>query len=622
MSFFKKQLKNFLGKNIDGVENTPFVFFMRLCFGVLAALIIDQFSASSMDAFFYDLRVQLQPKTSGSKNIVLIVSNQQTTTQLGKVPGLTEHALLLRQLQGVDSKKIVYFTDLLTLQGSKNDTQTFLKAASELKNLIVAVDETEVGGAVPLKLTSPFESLNVEASPTTRDKNVLSKDSVTRRILLSYQGSSYLYQKLAALYNPVVADLSGVTGVFDFLGSKQAMIDFGRGDRFQFLAFEDVLAGKIDKNQLAGKLIFIGDDHKQSFANYAATPLDPSPGAMTRAELNAHMTETLISNSAPQHLAKWWDLLITIVVAVFTVQLVLTAKPLKGISVLIGFVAVFCFVSFLVFYFLGYVVEMSHPLLAIFLCYYFFIPYRLIIENRRSWEYYQKHKLLSEVETLKTNFVGMMSHDLKTPLARIQGMVEVIKKDEHAVSLVQEEALDSIKSSTQDLIKFIDTILNYTKIESQGVELHLESRDLNQLLKEVLKKLEFLARSKQIEFVLELEPLFSISLDPELIKQVLGNLIENAIKYSPQSSKILISTEERDAHVIVQIADQGKGIPEDELANIFTKFYRSKEAKVSSVKGSGLGLYLAKYFVELHHGSISVESTVNVGSTFTIKLPV
>jgi signal transduction histidine kinase len=216
----------------------------------------------------------------------------------------------------------------------------------------------------------------------------------------------------------------------------------------------------------------------------------------------------------------------------------------------------------------------------------------------------------------------MMSHDLKTPLARIQGMVDVIQRDEHAVSQTQEEALQSIKSSTQDLLKFIDTILNYTKIESQGVELHLESRDLNQVLKEVLKKFEFMARSRRIELVLEFEPLFSISLDPELIKQVLGNLIENAIKYSPEGSKILISTEEADQFVVVQIADQGKGIPEDELANIFTKFYRSKEAKVSSVKGSGLGLYLAKYFVELHRGTIHVESAVNVGSTFTIKLPV
>jgi signal transduction histidine kinase len=164
--------------------------------------------------------------------------------------------------------------------------------------------------------------------------------------------------------------------------------------------------------------------------------------------------------------------------------------------------------------------------------------------------------------------------------------------------------------------------LNYTKIESQGIELHLESRDINQLLRETIKKFEFMAKSKNISFVLELELLFSIPMDPDLIRQAIGNLIENAIKYSPEGSKILISTEEKTNGIVIQIADQGIGIPSDEIPNVFMKFFRSKNAKTSTVKGSGLGLYLAKYFVELHGGDISVESSVGAGSTFTVQLPV
>jgi signal transduction histidine kinase len=215
----------------------------------------------------------------------------------------------------------------------------------------------------------------------------------------------------------------------------------------------------------------------------------------------------------------------------------------------------------------------------------------------------------------------MMSHDLKTPIARIQGMSDVILIDPAPLSSQQREAVDTIKQSSDDLLKFINAILNYGRIESEGVQLHLQSRDINQLLKDVIRKHEFLAKIKRIQIVSELEPLFPISVDPELMKQVLSNLIENAIKYSPEDTKILVSSEERDNKIVVQVADQGPGIPPEELSNIFMKFFRSKNTKSSPIKGSGLGLYLAKYFTELHNGAIFVESSIGNGSTFTVELP-
>lgn len=126
---------------------------------------------------------------------------------------------------------------------------------------------------------------------------------------------------------------------------------------------------------------------------------------------------------------------------------------------------------------------------------------------------------------------------------------------------------------------------------------------------------------KHIEIQTELEPLFSISLDPDLMKQVFSNLLENAIKYSQENSKVLVKTAEVDGFVQIQFQDHGPGISSDELDNVFMKFFRSKNAKSSPIKGSGLGLYLAKYFVELHQGRISVQSFVGKGSTFTVELP-
>jgi signal transduction histidine kinase len=215
----------------------------------------------------------------------------------------------------------------------------------------------------------------------------------------------------------------------------------------------------------------------------------------------------------------------------------------------------------------------------------------------------------------------MMSHDLKTPIARIQGMTELISKDRTVLSSAQQEAVDTIKASASDLLGFINSILNYARIESQGVVLHRQARDLNQLLEEVIRRHEFLAKLKGMKINRDLEPLFSVAVDPDLMRQVFSNLLENAIKYSPEQSAVTIKSREIEGSIQIEFADQGQGIQEDELAHVFMKFFRSKNAKASPIKGSGLGLYLTKYFVELHGGQVIVTSALGKGSTFTVQLP-
>jgi signal transduction histidine kinase len=217
-----------------------------------------------------------------------------------------------------------------------------------------------------------------------------------------------------------------------------------------------------------------------------------------------------------------------------------------------------------------------------------------------------------------------MSHDLKTPIARIQGMTEVILKDDVHLSSIQREAVDTIKGSSDDLLKFINSILQYGRIESQGVELHKQSKDINQILNDVIKKHEFLAKVKKIKITTELEPMFPVSVDVDLIKQVFSNLIENAIKYSTEESTVTVKSREEGDKVVIEVTDNGMGIPAEDLPNIFMKFYRSHNVKTSTIKGTGLGLYLAQYFAELHKGEISVVSNTDEGghgSTFTVKLP-
>ena len=600
--------------------------FIITCFAVAAGFIISGFSLHFIEAYLYDFRFRIGPPVPAVKNIALILIDKNTVETYNQVPTFTEHLKLLKKLEAHAPRATVYVHKIEKIKGSVAEREAFVEQAQKLPNLFEVTDDLTMRGETsPLTLKGDLQRIRLLSGPLTADKKSFAQDGVSRRMMYHYQDQLMIHPLLASLFNPDALSKEKIRGLFPWIDSDQLYIKFKPPGSFQTYSFEQVLSDSFDASvAFKDRLIIIGDDLQQDTKDYAQTPYSREISAMTSAELHANMFNTLIENDAPIRAPDWLNVIFTVLISVLTVHVVLTLRPLAGIIILGGTVLGFSVFSYIAFWPFGIWIDMAHPFLAIFLCYYFFIPYRLIIENRRSWEYYQKHKLLTEVEQLKTNFIGMMSHDLKTPLARIQGMTDIITNESNSLSSPQREALDMIKQSAEDLLKFISTILNYAKIESQGVELHLQAKDINQLLKEVCKKHEFLAKLKHIQLILELEPLFSLQIDPELLKQVFSNLIENAIKYSPENSKVLISSEESGDKVIIQIADQGPGIPTDELSNIFMKFFRSHAAKQSPIKGSGLGLYLARYFVELHGGRILCESTTGVGSgsTFTVELPV
>lgn len=594
---------------------------LRLVLACAMGIFISQLKLDSWEAALYDLRVRVLPKSDPSGHIEMIVTTSKTVELLKGLPTAKEEAQLLQKLRSERPLAVLYAQNFTELVGSFEDKRQLAEEAHHFKNLFVITQELEMKGEEgKLRLPGPLEPIALFPGPRTLDKIVLAQDEVTRRLMVTYQDRLMLHPHIAALVNPEIANKKNIRGLFPFFDTDQVYIDYRTPGTYPQTSFEDILAGKFTPGKYTNKIVLIGNDHGGSVKDYIKTPFSKDAKSMTTVEMHANMLDTLIQNRAPIQVPMWLNFLITIAISILTVHVLFTLKPSQSLSILLVAGATLTLLGMISFHF-GYWVRMAHPLLAIFLCYYFFIPYRLIIENRRSWEYYQKNKLLSQVEELKTNFISMMSHDLKTPLARIQGMTDVILKDTQPLTSQQREAVDTIRQSSEDLLKFISAILNYGKIESEGVELHLQSRDINALLKDVIRKHEFLAKVKRIPIKFESEPLFPIPVDPELIKQVFSNLIENAIKYSPEESTVRITTTEQDGKVIVNVADEGPGIPEDEVNNIFMKFFRSKNAKSSPIKGSGLGLYLAKYFTELHQGKISISSTYGKGSTFTVELP-
>jgi signal transduction histidine kinase len=601
----------------------PWVYtFMRIGIALGIALVLSQIELDYLEAYFYDLRVRSRPVPEASGRIVTIAIDHQTIEALGRRPDANDHTQFFTVLQDAKPKAVLYLDNMESIIGSYEDLETLAHVVPPLN--FYAVDDKrlpEEGLSDAFQLLPPLQDIRLRSGPKTRDTNSHARDGVTRRLVLAFQGTPLLHTEIASLENGKFT-LSEYRGTFQYIRTTQGYINFRPTNTYKPISFSDILSGHIDVSTLKDKIIIIGStSNADQEDEFIQTPYSRDTTAMSRLELHANILDTLILNEMPLRSPRWLDLLATCLIAILTVFIVMSVRPAEGLY-LLGITmlayAIFCFSFFTLG---GLWLDMSHPLLAIFICYYFFIPYRLIIENRRSWEYYQKHAILTQVEELKSNFLRMMSHDLKTPIARIQGMTETLQRDIQSLSPEQKEAVKSIGLSAFELRDFVGSILNLNRIESKDIKLHLKSKDINALLQDVIQKCDYLAKQKNIKIITELEPMFSIKIDEDLMRQVFTNLIENAIKYSPENSSILITSEEKDARVIVQVADQGIGIPIEEVPNVFSKFYRAKDVRDSEIKGSGLGLYLARYFVDLHKGQIQVESEKGKGSTFSVELP-
>jgi signal transduction histidine kinase len=594
---------------------------IRIGLAVGIAVLLYQFPFYYLESVTYDARVRLSPPRPVSAAVATVAIDRSTFAQLQRAPDAFDHFYLLDALIEDQPKAIVYLIHPADLAGSYQVREKWAKLAAGFPNFFVSVDEIFVEGQEnSLKLPPPFSDVQVGGGIVTADTMKFADDGVSRRIMIDYENRLLLHAKLAQLYNGI-SEAKKYRGTFEFKGSIQSFIDYHPTGTFAPLSFQTVAEKRFPRGTFKDKIVFVGLDDLVNADNYVRTPYSRDIAAMSKLEWHANVIDTLIRNSSPIQTPKSINLAVTVLISLLTVFVVWQMKPTRGLLVLAATLLGYTLLSYLLFAGFGIWIEMAQPLLAILLCYYFFIPYRLIKENRRSWEYYQKNKLLTQVEELKTNFLSMMSHDLKTPLARIQGMADIALQESHPLSESQREALMAINRSSEELGYFISSILNLTRVESEAVKLHVQSKDVNALLEEVLKKYEYLAKQKNITIISEFEPIFSFKMDVDLMRQVFANLIENAIKYSPENTKVLVSTEEVDGRVMIQVADQGVGIARNEINNIFLKFYRSHIAKSSPIKGSGLGLYLAKYFVELHQGDIAVESVEGQGSTFTISLP-
>lgn len=606
-------------KKIVTSKKNIFVF-LRILIATSIAIGISFLDLEYLEHWTYDFRtrIKIQPKVSG--HIQTIAIDNPTVLKFKGEPGASIHAEFLNKLKKAEPKLIIYLLDLNNLEGGLEELKLFADTAKDLPYFVATTSEiVGKGQEGELFFKPPLDGLKAHMALLTHDRSTFARDGVTRRLILSYLNEPMIHETAARLFNNIKST-SEYQGQFDFLTSKQSYINFRPTGTYKPLSFTDIVDNKYNPGALRNKIILVGRDTLVHAGDYKMTPFSREIIAMSNMEVHANTIETLIQNSSPIRSNFWINIFLNAFIALITIYAVFRTRPSKGLMILAATLSTYVFISWMGFQFFDYWLNLAAPFLTIFICYYFFIPYRLIIENKKSWEYFQHNKVLSEVEELKTNFLRMMSHDLKTPLARIHGMTEMALR--HSGSTPeQQQALKNISKSSEELSLFVESILDLSRIESNEVKLHLQSKDINDLIKQVVRQTDYFACEKNIKVITELEPLFSIKIDPHLLQQVITNLVENAIKYSPENTKVLVTSEELDGYVVIQVADQGFGIPEEESDRIFDRFYRSKDATNSKITGTGLGLYLTKYFVGLHSGQITVESIEGQGSTFTIKIP-
>ena len=223
-----------------------------------------------------------------------------------------------------------------------------------------------------------------------------------------------------------------------------------------------------------------------------------------------------------------------------------------------------------------------------------------------------------ELSKMKSDLLATVSHELRTPLATIKGYSTMIL--DYFTRLGTEETKDYIKSidnSTDRLAKLVDNLLDTSRMDAGLLKLEKSPTSMGRLIQGVVVEASIRANHHHIVTALD-KKLPRVNIDPKRIRQVLDNLIDNAIKYSPQGTEILISAKKTGRELLISVTDQGPGIPADELTNIFDRMYRIEQRLYSGADGIGLGLYICQRLVEAHGGRIWAESTLGKGSTIQV----
>lgn len=425
-------------------------------------------------------------------------------------------------------------------------------------------------------------------------------DGICRRIQMSPDRLPNLAQRVAGLS----AELTM---------ASLPVINYKGNDLFQEVTLSEVMHEQFPSDFFENKIVLIGAE--KSMNSQLQTPLGP----MSRHEFWGQVTDNMLTHSFIKKLPEAGYATFLLLLTILSV-LVIAHYPQGVAFFLIVWIGTLCaaFSAWIFDSFSIWIPIVSTITLLIFI-WVLFIAYQVLKIEQAHTKLKQEQSYLAELEQLKNNFVSLISHDLKTPIAKIQAVLDRLLTQGQIPNELQSD-LTSLKDYSEELNRYIQSILKVLRVESREFKILKETADINGIIENVVERLRPLAQSKHIQMTLDLEPMFLIEIDVTLMTEVFLNIIENAIKYTPQNGFVKIKSYESATDVCIEVSDSGEGIQPEDQEVIWKKFARGR-SQDHKTKGTGLGLYLVKYFIELHGGHISLSSQVGKGTTFAVQLP-
>lgn len=241
-----------------------------------------------------------------------------------------------------------------------------------------------------------------------------------------------------------------------------------------------------------------------------------------------------------------------------------------------------------------------------------------------SWAKDRKEELdhYKEQEVYRREFIGNISHELKTPIFNIQGYVHTLLDGGLEDPDINHKYLLRTDKSVERLISIVEDLDTITRLEAGILKLQLKRVNIVELAKEIMEMMEIKAKKNHIKigFGKKYDKSIYVKADKDKIKQVFINLIDNAIKYGKENSKIEVRFFDMEDNILIEVADDGPGIAAEHLPRLFERFYRVDKSRARDAGGTGLGLAIVKHIMEGHEQTINVRSTVDVGTTFSFTL--
>lgn len=401
-------------------------------------------------------------------------------------------------------------------------------------------------------------------------------------------------------------------------------------------SISQILDGKINTDAFKDKLVLVGVTNATGLTDTYHVPIVRNNQPMSGVEIHANAIESLHQNLIPSEQSPFSQIAFIISFSLFAsigYSLVRWWVQILGLVISVALWLIFAYVYYATNLEL---LNLFHPSLALILAY----PVTLLLDalresdRRRSAEALLKQvsELLEEtrrqkeevaqLSAVKTQMIRMASHDLKNPLSRVTAYVSMMRDfpPPNGLDARSEKAFSQIGKAANDMLHIVNDILTLERARSQ--ELQREEFNLSETIRDIATVQQSHAEGKAQHLSMEIEPELWIEGDIQKLRQAFTNLIDNAIKYTPEGGQVRVRVFSQGAYLRFEVQDNGYGIPLEAQKQLFTEFYRVKTRETANITGTGLGLSLVKAVIEQHNGRIGVLSQAGQGSTFWVELKI